>query len=327
MANHPWGMPDILPISAPGATRAIGEAYFPPLDIQISRSLSTSLSEPRYSPCISGPPIVERVPSPMNAVVARKSHSSPPTPIRRDSYSTDSRVTYKDLVGSSRQTGPPLYYDEVADDVNPHELYEEHRLDHLAHKLFRQLTYVGRPSRLAYDLDRTQNQIQIQAPRRTRVDESYQYAPLGPQSDPQHDLVEPIYYRTPVKAPRRGQMHEDQSPDSQAIREMQKEIEGLKSEIRKKSPLRQGKRLGFYDFTKKEETKKSHFPAKAPKFVAYDGTTDTQHHLVSFCSKCRMIAGDDALLINYFQESLAGDALTWYTSVPSNEINTFEDVI
>ena len=108
---------------------------------------------------------------------------------------------------------------------------------------------------------------------------------------------------------------------------MRKEIEGLKSEIRKKSPSRQGKRLGFYDFTKKEETKKSPFPAKAPKFVAYDGTTDPQHHLVSFCSKCHIIADDDALLINYFQESLAGDALTWYTSVPSHEINTFEDVI
>ncbi|XXG80298.1 hypothetical protein AAC387_Pa09g1206 [Persea americana] len=104
MANHPWGMPDIPTISAPGATRAIGEAYFPPLDTEISRSLSTPLSEPRYSPRISGSPIVERVPSPMNAVVARKSHSSPPTPIRRDSYSADSRVTYKDLVGSSKQT-------------------------------------------------------------------------------------------------------------------------------------------------------------------------------------------------------------------------------
>ncbi|XXG73004.1 hypothetical protein AAC387_Pa07g1988 [Persea americana] len=104
MANHPWGMPDIPPISTPGATRAIGEAYFPPLDTEISRSLSTPLSEPRYSPRISGSPIVERVPSPMNAVVARKSHSSPPTRIRRDSYSANSRVTYKDLVGSSKQT-------------------------------------------------------------------------------------------------------------------------------------------------------------------------------------------------------------------------------
>ena len=33
------------------------------------------------------------------------------------------------------------------------------------------------------------------------------------------------------------------------------------------------------------------------------------------------------MLINYFQESLTGDALTWYTSVPSHEINTFEDVV
>ena len=108
---------------------------------------------------------------------------------------------------------------------------------------------------------------------------------------------------------------------------MQREIEGLKSEVRKKSPSRHEKKLGFYDFTKKEETRKPPFPVKAPKFITYDGTTDPQHHLVSFRGKCRMIVDDDALLINYFQESLAGDALTWYTSVPLREINTFEDVI
>ncbi|XXG73005.1 hypothetical protein AAC387_Pa07g1989 [Persea americana] len=226
-----------------------------------------------------------------------------------------SPLTYQDQLTPAyemldEEQDPPLYYDEVADDVDPHELHKEHRPDHPAHEFSRQLTYVGRRLGLAHDLDRTRNQTQIQAPRRTRAEESYHYAPLGPQPDPQHDLVEPIYYRTPVEAPRRGQAHEDQIPDSQAIREMRKEIEGLKSEIRKKSPSRQGKRLGFYDFTKKEETKKSPFPAKAPKFVAYDRTTDPQNHLVSFCSKCLIIADDDALLINYFQESLAGDALT-----------------
>ncbi|XXG47560.1 hypothetical protein AAC387_Pa02g2187 [Persea americana] len=89
---------------------------------------------------------------------------------------------------------PPLYYDEVADDVDPHELHEEHRPDHPAHELSLQLTYVGRRSTLAHDLDRTRNQTQIQAPRRTRAEESYQYAPLGPQPNPQYDLVEPIYY-------------------------------------------------------------------------------------------------------------------------------------
>ena len=104
MANHPWGMPDIPPISAQRATRAIDEAYLPQLDAKIPRALDTRLSGPRYLPCILGSSIVERAPSPMNLVIMRKSHSSPLTPLMRDSYSADSQVTYKGLVGSSRQT-------------------------------------------------------------------------------------------------------------------------------------------------------------------------------------------------------------------------------
>ena len=49
-----------------------------------------------------------------------------------------SPLTYQDQLTPAyemldEEQDPPLYYDEVADDVDPHELHEEHRPDHLAH--------------------------------------------------------------------------------------------------------------------------------------------------------------------------------------------------
>ena len=156
------------------------------------------------------------------------------------------------------------------------------------------------------------------------MNQSYQ-----PISQPyfQGQCQEPAYAPTSLEPQRECQPQTIQYLDPLAFKELQKNVEELKNEIKKKSSSSTGKKLGFYDFTKKEEKERSPFPVRAPKFVPYDGTTDPQHHLVSFCNKCRAIADNDSMLINYFQESLTGDALTWYTSVPSHEINTFEDVV
>ena len=130
-----------------------------------------------------------------------------------------------------------------------------------------------------------------------QLNQSYQ-----PISQPyfQGQCQEPAYAPTSLEPQRECQPQTIQYLDPLAFKELQKNVEELKNEIKKKSSSSTGKKLGFYDFTKKEEKERSPFPVRAPKFVPYDGTTDPQHHLVSFCNKCRAIADNDSMLINYF---------------------------
>ncbi|XP_070026518.1 uncharacterized protein [Nicotiana sylvestris] len=52
---------------------------------------------------------------------------------------------------------------------------------------------------------------------------------------------------------------------------------------------------------------------KMPKFDLYDGHDDPVAHLRGFCSKMRGDGGKDELLMSYFNQSLSGSALEWYT--------------
>ena len=61
----------------------------------------------------------------------------------------------------------PLYYDEVMDAADSHELYEEHQLDRLVYEPSHQLTNMSQGPRLAPDPSRTHNQAQTQAPKKT----------------------------------------------------------------------------------------------------------------------------------------------------------------
>ena len=54
---------------------------------------------------------------------------------------------------------------------------------------------------------------------------------------------------------------------------------------------------------------------KVPDFGKYKGTTRSKNHLKMYCRKMGAYAKDEKLLIHFFQESLIGVAVTWYTNL------------
>jgi len=50
---------------------------------------------------------------------------------------------------------------------------------------------------------------------------------------------------------------------------------------------------------------------KVPVFDKYKGTTCPKNHLKMYCRKMGAYAKDEKLLMHFFQESLAGAAITW----------------
>ena len=97
--------------------------------------------------------------------------------------------------------------------------------------------------------------------------------------------------------------------DPNGIKELREQLEGIRLEMTKVAKgAVEPRQLGFKDFCRNPRAN-SPFPIEGPKFTTFEGKTDRHAHLVSFCNKCRVIANNDALLIDYFQESLEGDAL------------------
>ena len=54
---------------------------------------------------------------------------------------------------------------------------------------------------------------------------------------------------------------------------------------------------------------------KVPDFDIYKGTTCPKNHLKMYCRKMGAYSRDEKLLMHFFQDSLAGAANTWYTSL------------
>jgi len=54
---------------------------------------------------------------------------------------------------------------------------------------------------------------------------------------------------------------------------------------------------------------------KVPNFDKYKGTTCPKNHLKVYCRKMGAYAKDEKLLMHFFQESLTGAAVTWYTNL------------
>ena len=52
---------------------------------------------------------------------------------------------------------------------------------------------------------------------------------------------------------------------------------------------------------------------KAPDFDKYDGTTCPSAHITMYCRKMVTFIKEEKLLIHYFQDSLTGSAIRWYT--------------
>ena len=61
---------------------------------------------------------------------------------------------------------------------------------------------------------------------------------------------------------------------------------------------------------------------KVPDFDKYKGTTCPKNHLKTYCCKMGAHSRDEKLLMHFFQDSLAGAAVIWYTNL---EGETFKE--
>ena len=61
---------------------------------------------------------------------------------------------------------------------------------------------------------------------------------------------------------------------------------------------------------------------KVPDFDKYKGTTCPKNHLKMYCRKMGAYAKDEKFLMHFFQESLAGAAIIWYTNLESSRVHS-----
>jgi len=66
---------------------------------------------------------------------------------------------------------------------------------------------------------------------------------------------------------------------------------------------------------------------KVPDFDNYKGTTCPKNHLKMYCRKMGAYSRHEKLLMHFFQESLAGAAVIWYTNLEASWIRTWKDLI
>ena len=62
-------------------------------------------------------------------------------------------------------------------------------------------------------------------------------------------------------------------------------------------------------------------------FNKYKGTTCPKSHLKMYYRKMEAYSRDEKLLMHFFQESLAGAAVTWYTNLEASQIRSWKDLI
>ncbi|GAU38952.1 hypothetical protein TSUD_363910 [Trifolium subterraneum] len=65
---------------------------------------------------------------------------------------------------------------------------------------------------------------------------------------------------------------------------------------------------------------------KVPEFEKYKGNSCPQRHLVMYARKMSTQTDNHQLLVHYFQDSLTGAALKWYTGLDGAKIQTFNDL-
>ena len=66
---------------------------------------------------------------------------------------------------------------------------------------------------------------------------------------------------------------------------------------------------------------------KVPNFDKYKGTTCPKNHLKIYCRKMGAYSKDEKLLMHFFQESLTGAAVTWYTNLEPSRVHSWKDLM
>ena len=65
---------------------------------------------------------------------------------------------------------------------------------------------------------------------------------------------------------------------------------------------------------------------KVPVFDKYDGTTCPKNHLIMYCRKMASCFHDNKLLIHFFQDSLTGVVLHWYSRLNQPRVRSWKDL-
>ena len=62
-------------------------------------------------------------------------------------------------------------------------------------------------------------------------------------------------------------------------------------------------------------------------FDKYKGTTCPKNHLKMYYRKMGVYAKNENLLMHFFQESLIGAAVTWYTNLKPSRVHSWKDLM
>jgi hypothetical protein len=65
---------------------------------------------------------------------------------------------------------------------------------------------------------------------------------------------------------------------------------------------------------------------RIPEFIKYTGLECPNTHLRSYCNKMAKVIYDDKLLIYFFQDSMAGSALSWYMKLDNAKVKKWKDL-
>ena len=66
---------------------------------------------------------------------------------------------------------------------------------------------------------------------------------------------------------------------------------------------------------------------KVPNFDKYKRTTCPKNHLKMYDRKIGAYTKDEKLLMHFFQESLIGAAVTWYTNLEPSQVRSWKDLM
>ena len=65
---------------------------------------------------------------------------------------------------------------------------------------------------------------------------------------------------------------------------------------------------------------------KVPDFDKYKGTTCPKSHMRMYCRRMGAYSMDEKLLMHFFQDSLAGAAVVWYTNLEASQVRSWKDL-
>jgi len=66
---------------------------------------------------------------------------------------------------------------------------------------------------------------------------------------------------------------------------------------------------------------------KVPDLNKYKGIACPKNHLKMYCQKMGAYSEDEKLLMHFFQESLTGAAVTWYTNLEPSRVHSWKDLM